>query len=76
MKLFDLNTERTYSLPELFSDWQLFRKEEPWNHAESFSAELFEILMASVNGRNDCNIIGMTASEIDKYITKLRKRAF
>ena len=73
MKLYDIEAEKSYTLPELFEEWKAFRKEDPWNHAESFSAEWFEILMATVNGRNDCEILGLTASELDRYIRKLRK---
>lgn len=73
MKLYDMNTEREYNLPELFTEWKAFRKEDPWNHAESFSAEWFEILMATINGRNDCEILGPTATELDRYIRRIRK---
>lgn len=73
MKLYDIEAEKGYTLPELFEEWKAFRQEDPVNHAESFSAEWFEILMATVNGRNDCEIIGPTASELDRYIRKIRK---
>lgn len=73
MKLYDIETEKSYTIPELFTDWKAFRKAEPWNHAERFTAELFEILMATVNGRNDCDVIGPTASELDRYIRRIRK---
>ena len=73
MKLYDMESEKLISLPELFTDWKAFRTEEPWNHAESFSAEWFEILMATINGRNDCEIVGPTADELDRYIRRIRK---
>ena len=73
MKLYDMESNKAYTLPELFRDWKTFRKEEPWNHAETFKTEWFEILMATVNGRNDCDVIGPTATELDRYIRRLRK---
>ena len=33
--------------------------------------ELFEILMATINGRNDLDIIGMTPEETSKFIMRL-----
>lgn len=73
MKLYDANTEQEYSLLDLRNDWKEFREEDPENHADNFKTELFEILMATVNGRNDCTVIGMTAREISNYIVKMRR---
>ena len=73
MRLYDMYTEQEYTLPEMFNDWNTFRKEEPWNHAENFTTEIYEVLMATVNGRNDCTVSGMTAKEVDRYIQRLRK---
>lgn len=73
MKLYDANTEQEYSLLDLRNDWKEFRADDPENHADNFKAELFEILMATINGRNDCDVVGMTAREISNYIIKLRR---
>lgn len=73
MKLIDNYTERIISLPELCAEWREFSQEEPHNHADNFKTELFEIIMATVNGRNDCDIIGMTPAETERYIRRLRK---
>ena len=72
MKLYDRYTEKVYSLPELFKQWQCFRLAEPGNHAETFSAELFEILMATINGRNDCDVVGLVPAELSRYIIRIR----
>lgn len=72
MTLYDANTERTYTLSELHDEWKQFKTEDPWNHADDFITELYEILMATVNGRNDCDIIGLTPSETSKYIITIR----
>ena len=72
MKFIDLNDDRVYTLSDLHTDWQAFRAEDPENHAESFRIEFFEILMATINGRNDLEITGLTPREISNYIISLR----
>ena len=61
MQFIDLNDERVYTLTDLKHDWAQLRSEDPDNHAESFRIEFFEILMATINGRNDLEIIGLRA---------------
>ena len=72
MKFIDLTDDREYTLADLKRDWAGFREEDPWNHAVDFRTELFEILMATVNGRNELEIIGMTPRETDRLIRRLR----
>ena len=72
MKLTDMYNGRDYSLCDLHGEWKSFRAEDPVNHSASFLCEFFEILMASVNGRNDLDIVGLTPSETSRYITRLR----
>ena len=74
MKFIDLNDDRVYNLQDLHHDWAQFRQEDPENHAESFQMEMLEILMATINGRNDLEIIGMTPQEVSNYIIRLRDR--
>ena len=74
MKLYDANTDRAYTLPELRSEWLEFRASDPDNHADTFTVELFEVLMATVNGRNDCDVVGMTAPELNRYIINLMSK--
>lgn len=74
MRFKDLNEDRVYTLRDLHRDWQRFRAEEPWNHAESFQIEMLEILMATVNGRNDLEIIGLTHREVSNLIIRLRSK--
>ena len=71
MKLIEIDTGREYTLPELRREWHDFRAEDPDNHADDFTTELFEILMATVNGRNDCDIVGLTPTETCNYILAL-----
>ena len=72
MTLYDTNTERAYTLADLYDEWKQFKVEDPWNHADDFMTELYEILMATVNGRNDCDIVGLTPSETCDYIITIR----
>ena len=72
MKFIDLNDDRVYTIADLKKDWQEFRAEDPENHADRFKIEFFEILMATVNGRNDLEIIGLTPREVSNYIIRLR----
>ena len=72
MKFMDLNDRRTYTLSEIRKEWELLRNLEPENHAQDFKTEIFEILMATVNGRNDLEVIGLTHRETDRLIRRLR----
>lgn len=73
MRLKEIDTGRELTLPELRREWQEFRTEDPDNHADNFMTELYEILMATVNGRNDCDIVGLTPSETSNYIITIRR---
>ena len=73
MKLVDRNDDREFSLVDLKRDWRKFRQEDPVNHLPEFKAEFFDILMATINGRNDLEIVGITPKEVSNYIIKLRK---
>ena len=72
MKFIDLNDRRTYPLPDITEEWELLRNQEPENHAPDFKTEIFEILMATVNGRNDFEVIGLTHRETNRLIRRLR----
>ena len=72
MKFIDLNDDRVYTIADLKKDWQELREEDPENHADRFKIEFFEILMATINGRNDLEIIGLTPREVSNYIIRLR----
>ena len=72
MKFIDLNDERIYTIADLKRDWQESRTEDPESYAERFKVEFFEILMATINGRNDLEITGLTPREISNLILRLR----
>ena len=74
MRFIDLNDDQVYTIGELKKDWEVFRAEDPENHAPDFKTELFEILMATINGRNDLDIIGMTPKETSRFILRLREQ--
>ena len=72
MRFIDLNDSRTYTIADLKKEWEELRAADPENHAQDFKMELFEILMATVNGRNDLDIIGPTPRETSNIIIRLR----
>ena len=72
MRFIDLNDDREYTVADLKRDWTQFQMEDPDNHAASFQIEFFEILMATINGRNDLEITGMTPREISNITLRLR----
>ncbi len=72
MRFIDLNDSRTYTIADLKKEWEELRATDPENHAQDFKTELFEILMATVNGRNDLDIIGPTPRETSNIIIRLR----
>ena len=72
MKFIDLYTDEVFTVADLKRDYIELKKEDSENHAETFKVEFFEILMATINGRNDVEIIGATAKEINNYILRLR----
>ena len=72
MRFIDLNDDRVFTMSDLHRDWTQFRTEDPENHADSFRIEFFEILMATINGRNDLEITGLTHKEISNITLRLR----
>ena len=74
MRFIDLNDSHTYTLADLKKEWEELRAADPENHAQDFKTEFFEILMATVNGRNDLDIIGPTPREVSNYIISLRSQ--
>ena len=72
MQFKDLNDSRVYTLSEIRRDWADAHAEDPENTAPDFKTEIFEILMATVNGRNDLEIANLTHRETDRLIQRLR----
>ena len=73
MKIIDMWSEQELTIADLKRDYIDLKSEDPESHAETFKAEFHEILMATINGRNDLEIHGMTCKEISNYILKLRR---
>ena len=72
MQFKDLNDHSVTTLSEIRRDWLENRAQDPENTAPDFKTEIFEILMATVNGRNDLEIIGLTHRETDRLLQRLR----
>lgn len=73
MMFYDMDSEHTYTLPEVYSEWQELKEEDPWNHSEHFINEMFEIIMATINDRNNLEIVGMMPKEISGLVRRIRK---
>ena len=73
---YDLNEpEAKISIKQLKADWERGRIEDPENFYDpSFTSYLFEVIMATINGRNDLDLIGMTPDEVYRFIMRLRRR--
>ena len=74
MQFIDLNDHSVITLSEIRRDWLESRESDPENTAPDFKTELFEILLATVNGRNDLEIAGLTHRETDRLIQRLRTK--
>jgi hypothetical protein len=74
VRFIDLNDNSVTTLSEIRRDWADSRADDPENTAPDFLTEIFEILMATVNGRNDLEIVGPTPREVNRLILKLRAR--
>ena len=72
MQFIDLNDHSVTTLSEIRRDWADAHAEDPENTAPDFKTEIFEILMATVNGRNDLEITGLTPRETSNIIIRLR----
>ena len=73
MILHDICSDKDISLLELYNDYIRFKSEDTYNHADNFKTEYHEILMATINGRNDFDIVGYTGKEISNIIFRIRK---
>lgn len=71
MKFRDLCDDKVYTLLDLFQEWQTLKTADPANHANTFKRELFDIIDATLRGRNDLEIVGLTSSEVFNLYNKL-----
>ncbi len=74
MTFVDTYTDSLLTVQDIKREWEQFRTDDPDNHADRFTVELYEVLMATVNGRNDLDVIGMTGPEVSRYILRLREK--
>lgn len=72
MLFIDINNGERMSLRSLAIEYDTLKYEDPWNHEKNFKTELLNIIMATINGRNDLEIVGMTCAETSRYIQRLR----
>ena len=67
--------EAKIGLKELKADWERGRIEDPENFYDPFFGwYLLEVIMATINGRNDLELVGMTPDEVYRMVMRLRKK--
>lgn len=74
MKFIDTYSEETYSMADMHRMWIEFKAEDSENHSDNFLDEITNILDATIRGRNDLEIVGMTKTEIMHIFGKLLNR--
>lgn len=70
----DIESGDIFTDKDLFMEWEDNHKTDPETYQETFSAYMINIIMATVNGRNDLDIVDMTAKEIDKVLNELKRK--
>lgn len=74
MRLYDFDADRVYTLPDLKREYLIFKAEDPENVGPTFSRYLFDVIDACNRGRNNCDVVGMTARELGKMQSYLAYR--
>lgn len=65
--------EETYNTVDMYRLWKEFKEEDPFNHSDNFKEEMLNIIMATINGRNDLIITDYTPNEIERLLKKLMR---
>ena len=76
MKFYDMNRDVFYTLQDIKNDFTEFKAEDPENYEQyaTFTAYVPVLMMDTINGRNDLEIIGLTPDEIERLINALFKK--
>lgn len=74
MQLLDRYDGRTYSLLDIFKQWQVLKVDDPYNHYDSFIVEVFAIMDATCRGRNDIEFTGLTDGEFGRLFRRIMER--
>lgn len=76
MKFYDMNRDVFYTLQCIKNDFTEFKAEDPENYEQyaSFTAYVPVLMMDTISGRNDLEIIGLTPDEIERLINALWKK--
>ena len=81
MRLIDLNYDTVECLDhpitvlDIWIEWDTGRRVDPLNYDQSFLVYMSEIMMDTINGRNDLEFLNMTVREINDLTLKLLKIA-
>ena len=72
--LVDLNDGTVITEAMLKQEWKTGRENDLENTPRCFEAYLLEVILATINGRNDLDIIGVTPRETMEYIEAIREK--
>ena len=81
MRLIDLNydtvecPDHPITVLDIWIEWDTGRRVDPLNYDQSFLVYMSEIMMDTINGRNDLEFLNMTVREINDMTLKLLKIA-
>ena len=70
----DLNNGTVITESMLYAEWEIGKETDTETDSESFNEYLLEIILATINGRNDLEIIGATPQETSEYVNALREK--
>lgn len=73
MTLKNLYDDSIVTIKDLFDGWKENRKTDPENYSKYFVRYMIVIIMDTINGRNDYNIIDLTPTEIERLLKMLWK---
>ncbi len=76
MRFIDDWQEPVITLRDLKAEWVVMHQQEPYNFADTFKEHLLNLILATINYRNDMEIIDMTPAEVQRFINGLRRRIY
>jgi len=75
MRFIDLDSYdgKEWTLRDIYDDWKTNSADDPDNYGDHFLPYMCNVIMDTINGRNDLDIVGLTHKEINNITLKLLK---
>lgn len=71
MYFVDILIDKKLTLSDLKNDYEEAREEYPESYPDDFRTQLREIILATINGRNELIIVGPTPKETEQFVKRL-----